>query len=129
MFSTFSLISSPVGVQILITTHKKYLFRSIFTKKSSDLFRGFFIQSVGCMELPQAYGITRQRAFLLRIDAIHHFVMIPYRNKLRISYAPSADFGEGFDFAYWHSKKCKKDLPVIVYTQIGLHFLSVLPSK
>ena len=31
MFSTFSLISSPVGVQILITTHKKYLFRSLLT--------------------------------------------------------------------------------------------------
>ena len=30
------------------------------------------------MELPQAYDITRRRAFLLRIDAIHHFVMIPY---------------------------------------------------
>jgi hypothetical protein len=41
------------------------------------------------MESPQAYGITRQHAFLLRIDSMHHFVMIPYRNKLRIPYKAS----------------------------------------
>ena len=48
------------------------------------------------MESPQAYGITRQRVSLLRIDAIHHFVMIPYApssrfhtaGKLRMIYTP-----------------------------------------
>ena len=33
------------------------------------------------MESPQAYGITRQRVFVLRIDAMHHFVMITYRRQ------------------------------------------------
>ena len=33
-----------------------------------------------------------QRVFLLRIDSIHHSVMIPYRNKLRITYTPLAWF-------------------------------------
>ena len=33
------------------------------------------------MESPQEYGITRQRVFVLRIDAMHHFVMIPYRRQ------------------------------------------------
>ena len=35
----------------------------------------------GCMEsvAERRYGITRQRVFLLRIDSMHHFVMIPYK--------------------------------------------------
>ena len=37
MFSTFSLISSPVGVQILITTHKKYLFRSLLPTQRTPI--------------------------------------------------------------------------------------------
>jgi len=45
----------------------------------------------GCMEsvAKRRYGITRQRVFLLRIDYIHHFVMIPYRRQ-------AADFIHGF---------------------------------
>jgi hypothetical protein len=30
------------------------------------------------------YGITRQRAFSLRLDEIQHFVLMIYRNKLRM---------------------------------------------
>ena len=35
----------------------------------------------GCMEsvAKRRHGITRQRVFLLRIDYIHHSVMIPYK--------------------------------------------------
>ena len=37
----------------------------------------------GCMEsvAKRRHGITRQRVFLLRIDYIQHFVMIPYRRQ------------------------------------------------
>ena len=37
----------------------------------------------GCMEsvAKRRYGITRQRVFLLRIDYIQHFVLIPYRRQ------------------------------------------------
>ena len=46
---------------------------------------------VGCMEsvAKRRHGITRQRVFLLRIDYIHHFVLIPYRRQ-------AADFIHGF---------------------------------
>ena len=37
----------------------------------------------GCMEsvAKRRHGITRQRVFLLRIDYIQHFVLIPYRRQ------------------------------------------------
>ena len=44
------------------------------------------------MESPQAYGITRQRVSLLRIDAIHHFVMISYGTLCRFHAATSCGF-------------------------------------
>ena len=44
------------------------------------------------MESPQAYGITRQRVFVLRIDAIHHFVMIPYGTSCQFHTATSCGF-------------------------------------
>ena len=36
-----------------------------------------------------AYVITHQRAFILRLDDIQHFVFITYRNKLRITFKAS----------------------------------------
>jgi len=39
---------------------------------------------------PPLYLITRQRAFCLRLDDIQHFVLMIYRNKLRMIYTPSA---------------------------------------
>ncbi len=45
----------------------------------------------GCMEsvAKRRHGITRQRVFLLRIDYIHHSVLIPDRRQ-------AADFIHGF---------------------------------
>ena len=59
----------------------------------------------GCMEsvAKRRHGITRQRVFLLRIDYIHHFVLIPYRRQAanfihayRRDYIES--YVEAFDF-------------------------------
>ena len=60
----------------------------------------------GCMEsvAKRRHGITRQRVFLLRIDYIQHFVLIPYRRQAADfihayrrdyieSYAEVLDFG------------------------------------
>ena len=46
----------------------------------------------GCMESPQAYVITRRRVILLRIDAIHHCVMIPFAPSSRFHAATSCGF-------------------------------------
>ena len=42
MISTFSLISYPVGVRILIKVRQKYLFRSLLPKKKLAIRRAFF---------------------------------------------------------------------------------------
>ena len=52
----------------------------------------YVITTQSCMESPQAYGITRQRVFVLRIDAIHHFVMIPYGTSCQFHTATSCGF-------------------------------------
>jgi len=39
---------------------------------------------------PPLYLITRQRASCLRLDDIQHFVLMIYRNKLRMIYTPLA---------------------------------------
>ena len=53
---------------------------------------------VGCMEsvAKRRHGITRQRVFLLRIDYIPHFVMIPYRRQ-------AADFRHAYRRDYIES--------------------------
>ena len=64
----------------------------------------------GCMEsvAKRRHGITRQRVFLLRIDYIHHSVMIPYRRQ-------AADFIHGFAvilrvaFLYYEHKQGKPE--------------------
>ena len=50
----------------------------------------------GCMEsvAKRRHGITRQRVFLLRIDYIQHFVLIPYRRQ-------AADFIHAFGVILW----------------------------
>ena len=65
----------------------------------------------GCMEsvAKRRHGITRQRVFLLRIDYIQHFVLIPYRRQAADfihayrrdyieSYVKVLDFGGLFAF-------------------------------
>ena len=49
----------------------------------------------GCMEsvAKRRHGIARQRVFFLRIDYIHHSVMIPYKAVALIPYRrQAADF-------------------------------------
>ena len=77
-------------VQILNAKRQKNLFRSLLTKNPRSSERGFFIQSEGLVWNPRAralYGIAAgvwhrakrvSNLVPLRMDAIHHFVMIPY---------------------------------------------------
>ena len=71
-------------------------------KRTKRSLRSFFIQSEGLVyhrrtkcgvyhqgRLPPLYLITRQRASYLRLDDIQHFVLMIYRNKLRMIYKTS----------------------------------------
>ena len=85
-----------MGVQILNETHKKYLFRSLLTKNTENFVLGIFLSK------PQAWHIIAARSavhiispcgavyhhasacIFLRLDDIQHFVLVIYRNKLRM---------------------------------------------
>ena len=83
----------------------KLHFCTTSTRKKTVFERSFFYpirrigmeSPAGCMASPQAYGITRQRVSLLRIDSIHHFVMITYKDYALIPYRrQTADFIHAF---------------------------------
>ena len=92
---------TPVGVRNLNATHGKYLFRSLLTKKFLGLVpRNFFIQSEGlvCNHDAVVYVIAAgvwhhaPACIFLRIDSIHHFVMIPFAPSSRFHTATSCGF-------------------------------------
>ena len=91
-------IKSNVGVQILITIHEKYLFRSLLTKNPCSSERGFFIQAAGLVYHRRAKrGVYHQgrRAAL----ASHHAPACIY---LRLDDIPQqvADDIQGYSLIY-----------------------------